>query len=231
MLSIFDHLRDLTFGTVLFRLALAFLIGLVVGLERSYKNKAAGFRTHILVCIAGAMASMIGMYLYLDMKIPADMTRIGANVVTGLSFLGVGTIIVTGSSSVKGLTTASGMWVCGIIGLAVGAGFYEGAIITTLLVLVVFTMLSAARGKIRRCPDFDIILSYIDRAALDGVMRYIKNNKLQITNIQITGHASGASPVYSAILTLHSTRGTDHDVLLHTVRSMKDVISAEELSC
>ena len=109
MLSIFDGLRDLRFIAIVFRMFLALLCGGVIGIERSYKNRPAGFRTHILLCGAAAVASMTGIYLYIGAHLPADLSRIGAQVISGLGVIGAGTIIFTGKKSIKGLTTAAGL--------------------------------------------------------------------------------------------------------------------------
>ena len=160
MLSVFDAFRDVTLGTTLFRLLIAILCGMAVGLERSYKNRPAGFRTHVLVSVGACIASLTGLYLYLNAALPTDMSRIGAQVISGLGFIGAGTIIVTKKNTIKGLTTAAGLWVCGVIGLAAGAGFYEGAILTTLLVLFTEIALGALGLRIQHQPEFQVIIHY-----------------------------------------------------------------------
>ena len=107
-------------------MVLAFLCGGLVGLEREYKRRPAGFRTHILICMGAAMTTLTSQYLYLEMNYQTDMARLGAQVVAGIGFIGAGTIIVTRRQRIKGLTTAAGLWATAIIGLALGAGFYEG---------------------------------------------------------------------------------------------------------
>ena len=160
MLPIFNGLRDLNMWTVLFRMVVAFICGSVIGIERTYSNKPAGFRTHILVTIGATIASMTGMYLYLVLKLPTDISRMGTQVIAGLGFIGTGTIIVTREKTVSGLTTAAGLWVAGIIGLAIGAGFYEGAIITFLITLFVETTVSELGRFITKPGRLKIALSY-----------------------------------------------------------------------
>ncbi|MBQ8994664.1 MAG: MgtC/SapB family protein, partial [Oscillospiraceae bacterium] len=147
MLQIVDPFRGVDLFSVLIKLVLAVVLGSAIGMERSYKNRPAGVRTHMLVSSGAAIASMTGIYLYLVAGVPTDITRISASVVSGLSFLGVGTIIVTKNYSVKGLTTAAGLWVSGIIGLCIGAGFYEGAIVSTALVLFTEGILSKIKNN------------------------------------------------------------------------------------
>ncbi len=229
MITIFDPLRNFTAVSVVFRLVLAFLCGTVIGLERSYHNKPAGFRTHTLVCLAACIASLTGLYLYLVAELPTDMSRIGAQVITGLSFIGAGTIVVTRSNTVKGLTTAAGMWTAGIIGLCIGAGFYEGGILATLMVLFVETAMNGIRKKIHHAKDFRIAVSYYHRENLDQVIRFCKNSGLAITNLKITGSSVGDTPMYSALIALKETSDIDHVVLMKKINNMEGVISAEEL--
>ena len=156
MLHFLDGIRGITLLPVIIKLLLALLLGGVIGVERSYKNRPAGFRTHILVTLGATVASMSGIYLYVRAGLPADVSRLGAAVVSGLGFLGAGTIIVTRNYTVKGLTTAAGLWTSGIIGLALGAGFYEGAFIAAALVLLAETTLGDLVNSIRRDPEFCI---------------------------------------------------------------------------
>ena len=227
MLKLFDPIRDFNTLSVVIRLVAAFTAGTVIGLERSYKNKAAGFRTHTLVCLGASIASMVGIYLYVVMRLPADMSRIGAGVVTGLGFIGAGTIVVTSKKEVKGLTTAAGLWTTGMIGLAVGAGFYEGALIGVILVLLVETVASDIRGTITKAPEFGIAISYYNRHQLDDVIRFCKDRSLYVRNLQVTGHTNDADPVYSALILLRGGTEEDEKETIRQIREMEGVISAE----
>ena len=108
MLSIFDGLRDVTVVSITLRLVLAMICGGIVGMEREYKRRSAGFRTHILICLGAAMTTMTSQHLFLNMHYYLDMARMGGSVVAGIGFIGAGTIIVTQHQRVKGLTTAAG---------------------------------------------------------------------------------------------------------------------------
>ena len=229
MLSIFDGLRDVTNLSVVVRLVLAFLCGTSIGLERSYKNRPAGFRTHMLVCVGAAVASLTGQYLYLVLYMPTDISRLGAQVVSGLGFIGGGTIIVTKKKTGKGLTTAAGLWACGVIGLAVGAGFFEGAILATVLVLFTETIVSKLGGRIQHAPEFQIIVHYHDKEVLDRMLRYFKDKKHSITNLQITGTNETDQSVYSAVISLRPGKNMRPDALLSQVQTMNGVLSIELL--
>jgi putative Mg2+ transporter-C (MgtC) family protein len=130
---------------VAIRLILAVVVGGLIGYEREYKNRPAGFRTHILVCLGAAITSMIQLYSIQDTTnlilmhpelqnaLKADIGRLGAQVITGVGFLGAGTIIHE-KGSVKGLTTAASIWTVACIGLGVGLGYYTLTILSTICV-------------------------------------------------------------------------------------------------
>ena len=225
MLTIFDPFRSLELGPVLLRMILAFAAGMAVGLERSYQNKPAGFRTHILVCLGACIASMTGIYLYTVLKVPADPSRIGTQVITGLGFIGAGTIVVTRKKQVSGLTTAAGMWTCGIIGLAIGAGFFEGALIAVLLVLIAETFMNTLRKKIIAQPSFNLALSYQERTDLDKVLRFCKDRKLRITNLQIYNTKTEDTNLYSALIRVRPDGEIDSEDLARKIEAMEGIHS------
>lgn len=222
MLEFFNPLRGLDFTALLVRLLIAVICGMVIGLERSAKNRPAGFRTHILVCLSGATAAITGHYLVLGLHLPADLTRLSGQVITGLGFIGMGTIIVTKKMSIKGLTTAAGLWTTGIIGLAIGSGFYEGGILGTLLVLITETFLARFGLRIKQRPEMVIELLYRDKTSLDEVLRGCKDRRMMIRNLHI--HMDGASESgYRADITLSTNK--DINAFLETVRSMPGIQS------
>ena len=149
MLEFFNPIRDLNTVSVILRMLLAVMVGAVIGLERSAKNRPAGFRTHILVCMGAAVAAMTGLYLFLALKLPTDVSRLAAQVISGLGFIGAGTIVVTKKMSIKGLTTAAGLWVTAAVGMACGVGMYTLAAVSTVIVLLCFEAFNAFLHKMR----------------------------------------------------------------------------------
>ena len=230
MLTVFDGIRDITVLSTTIRLLLAVLLGGLIGLERSYKNRPAGFRTHILVCVGASIASMTGIYLYLNMHLPTDISRLGAQVVSGLGFIGGGTIIVINNRKIKGLTTAAGLWACGIIGLAVGAGFYEGAILGTGMVLLAETLFSYLGSKITHNEAFKILLEYNNKNALNDVMRYCKNNRMVISNLEVTGKRDSTMSIYSVVLTVRPRDKVDREKVMRVISEIDGIITADALN-
>lgn len=226
MLSFLDKFRDINMLNVLFRFGLAFLLGGGIGLERSFKNRSAGFRTHILVTSAACVASMTGIYIFLNLKIPTDVSRIGAQIVSGLGFIGAGTIIVTKKPKVKGLTTAAGLWASGIVGVAIGAGFYEGAVVATFVVLLAQILFSYAEQYIRTTPEFEITVRYQDRGALDEAMRYCKDHRLAILNLRVTGETND----YKAELTLLPKLRIDEARLFDHIRQIPGITDINKVN-
>ncbi len=142
---------------VVFRLLLAVLFSGLIGLEREVSGRAAGFRTHILVCVGSALMMLTGIHLFQTFRgmVEVDPGRIAAQVVSGIGFLGAGTIIQF-RDSVRGLTTAASLWAAAGIGLAVGSGFYVGAAAGTVVVLLVLYLFSTVERHwvgSKRKPD------------------------------------------------------------------------------
>lgn len=123
---------------IIFKLALACILGGMIGLERESLNRPAGLRTYTLVCMGSTLAMIVSLEMYYQFQatVNADPGRIAAQVISGIGFIGAGTIIREGAN-IRGLTTAAGIWVVGCIGLAVGAGMYIPSIVTSMLVLFV----------------------------------------------------------------------------------------------
>lgn len=148
--SIMDFLSDINICSVAVRIFLATFMGGCIGMNRFRHGRAAGARTHILVCLGAAITTLLGFYTAANLGFPNDPLRLGAQVVSGIGFLGVGTIMIRNHSQVTGLTTAAGLWTTACIGLTIGAGFYEVALIAFVTVLLTFTLLSSLEGRIKR---------------------------------------------------------------------------------
>jgi putative Mg2+ transporter-C (MgtC) family protein len=121
---------------VLIRCAAAIIVGAIIGSERAKHGRAAGMRTHILVCLGATMTAMTGLYITEIMGMGGDVSRIAAQVISGVGFLGAGMIVLKSNSVITGLTTAAGVWTTATIGIAIGYGFYLGASIVTLLFIL-----------------------------------------------------------------------------------------------
>lgn len=136
LIGLIEYMGELNAASAMLRIILATLCGGVLGIERGKANQAAGMRTHILVCLGATLIMLTGEYMFYKFS-TGDPARLGAQVVSGIGFLGAGSIIVEGRTKVRGLTTAAGLWTAACIGLAIGIGFYIGGIVATAVVYVV----------------------------------------------------------------------------------------------
>ena len=137
----FTMLMDFNTISVIVRVFLAMFFGGLIGLEREKNKRPAGFRTHILVCVGSCLTALIGLFVWMEFGNIADPMRISAQVISGIGFLGVGTILVKEHDHITGLTTAAGLWATASIGIACGFGFYEGALVGTLVVAITAAIL------------------------------------------------------------------------------------------
>ncbi|HCO18293.1 MgtC/SapB family protein [Gudongella oleilytica] len=164
------------------RLILSAIIGGAIGIEREASNRPAGFRTHILVSVGSTLIMLVSAY---GMGESADPARLAAQVVSGIGFLGAGTILRTGSH-IKGLTTAASLWVCAGIGLAIGAGFYLGGVVTAAIVLLSLVALGNFEVNVLRGANKLVRVTATDRAGLIGdIGTVLGEYNISIRNVTI----------------------------------------------
>ena len=229
-MPIFDGLRDMNFMAIALRMILAVICGGSIGIERGYKRRPAGFRTHVLICLGAAMTTLTSQYLYLEMHYYTDMARLGAQVIAGVGFIGAGTIIVTRHQRVKGLTTAAGLWGSAIIGLALGSGFYEGGILITLLILLAELLFSKWEYRIlSSAPEINLYVEYNGKNCLENILKFYREQDLKLINMEITRHAAEEHMVSCAIFTIRLNKEFDADWLINQLYEMKGLIVVEEL--
>ena len=187
------YMREFNIVTVLVRIFLACLAGGILGAERGKHGRVAGMRTHILVCVGAALTILIGIFVVDVLGIGQDATRIAAQTISGIGFLGVGTIMVRGKSQVVGLTTAAGLWAASSIGLSFGAGFYEGGLLGTLVAILVNMLLPKIeyRYKLSRVS----YVFYVEIASVYDVQAFVDSveKNYPIQEIEITKPNSGHS--------------------------------------
>lgn len=185
--SITFNLNELNTITIIFRMLLAVLIGGIIGTERDMKNRAAGMRTHMLVCMGAAIVMMTNEYIYMLYNQPnIDMTRMAAQVVSGIGFIGAGTILVTRDNRIKGLTTAAGLWAAAALGLAIGIGFYEIAIIGSILIIAVVTLMKPFKDFVlNRTSHSDLTLMIHSKDGFSSFLHYTVQSEIKIINIQV----------------------------------------------
>lgn len=222
-------IREVTYFAVALRILVAAILGGFMGLERGLKNRAAGLRTYMLVCIGACLIMLTNQFIFQAYG-QGDPVRMGAQVISGIGFLGAGTIIVTRRTQVKGLTTAAGLWTAAGVGLALGIGFYEGAITGAFTVLVVMTLMQYMDNKMRnKTKSFEIYVELAGKTTLGDLLRQIREMEIEIRDVQKqTGtDVEGNVRAYSA--TLITKKRTPHQIVLEKIVTIEGVIYAETL--
>ena len=221
MLSVFDGLRDVTAASVALRMVMAAVCGGIIGIEREFKRRPAGFRTHILICLGAAMTTLTSQYLYLVMGQYTDMARLGAQVVAGIGFIGAGTIIVT---------TAAGLWAAAIIGLALGGGFYEGGLFATALIMIAELFFSRLEYRmLKNAPEVNLYVEYSSNHTMDILLHDFREQGLKILNMGIIHSDSNERHNACAIFTLRLHKGLDVEHVQADIKSTAGVVSVREL--
>lgn len=231
MFDSLNFLRELSLLGVGTRIVLALLCGGAIGIERAEKRRPAGFRTHILICLGAAITAMTSEHLFLNMHYYLDVARMGAGVVSGIGFIGAGTIMVTRRQRVKGLTTAAGLWVVAIVGLCCGFAFYEGAVYATVLVLVAEVFFSKVEYRILRdTREVTVYTEYSQPSCLEDIVARCHMLGVKIVDIEVT-HKSGGTDgggSSSAVLALHSRQGAGKEDILRELSQVEGVIAVVE---
>lgn len=221
--------KDWSIGAMVFRMVSAFLMGAVIGIDRGIKRRGAGVKTHVLVCLGSALVMMTGQYIYLNFEGNMDISRIGAQVISGVGFLGVGTIIVTGKNQVRGLTTAAGLWACACLGLAVGIGFVEGAFITLILMILTLRLLTKVDIWLHiYAKVFDLYLEFPTSKSVTEFRSELKNMEVKVCSFVLSkSSTSGEEPNAIVCIEVHDRK--ERIAVLDAIRKMDCVDFFEEL--
>ena len=210
--------------SVAIRLVLALVMGGLIGMERGRHGRAAGMRTHILVCLGACMTALVGLFIQ-RINPGENITRIAAQVISGIGFLGAGTIMIRNQSVITGLTTAAGVWCTATIGIALGYGFYLGATITTVIALITATLLT--RLEIGKKHFARFYLELEDASELTTTLEEIKTHYPSLKHLEITAPKSGLSHAVGLTLTLALDK-EEQEPCLKTLDSISNVLFAVE---
>ena len=194
--------------SIMIRLLIAALVGFLIGYDRERKHKPAGIRTHILVCLGTALATMTAMYaLYSFPSTNIDITRLGGQMVAGIGFLGAGVIFISNKNRIEGLTTAAGLWACTCCGLAIGFGFFEGTLITVCLIIITMLLLPVFERSVRRDKkQFDLYLEFDAGVSPAGFLRLLHTADLSYSNYRVIQEDNGKEgPIAIVSISLNPT--------------------------
>ena len=224
-----EILRELNLLSVVVRIALSLLVGGVLGLERGRRNRPAGFRTYMLVCLGAALVMMTNQYVFLRYGV-GDPVRMGAQVISGIGFLGAGTIILTGKSQVKGITTAAGLWTAACCGLAIGIGFYEGAIAGGLTIIMVMTLFQKMDMNNRaRARSLDLYLEMDNATHFATFIEYVRQHGIEVSELQIQKNKMLPEGYTSVVLTADWREKRLHSDVIELLSEAPGVRYVQEL--
>ena len=223
-----ETLMEFNVISVVARMLLAMLLGGCIGLEREKSKRQAGFRTHILVCVGSCMTALIGLYVVYEMGATSDPVRIAAQVISGIGFLGVGTILVKEHDHITGLTTAAGLWSTAAIGIACGYGFYVGALVGTLVVAATSAILYKLEGRGRKKNrKMTIYLEVQNVELLNECIDWI-NDTYKARNIAVVAPRSATTGNVGLEVVLPVVGNDDMKTVLEGVRTREGVVFAME---
>ena len=222
--QIIQMLTDFNHVSVSVRLVLALIIGGLIGMERGRHGRAAGMRTHILVCLGACMTALVGLYL-LRFNPTENISRIAAQVISGIGFLGAGTIMIRNQSVITGLTTAAGVWCTATIGIALGYGFYAGALVATVITIVTATLLT--RLEVGKNNLLHFYLELEDAKQVTATVEAIQHLYPTMKHPDITAPKSGLSGAVGLAIII-PTDQKNQEPILRTLSEMDNVIFAVE---
>lgn len=225
------YMRELNFITVAFRLFLAVVLGGLIGVDRGMKRRVAGVKTHTIVCVGATLAMMTGefIHLYSNGAGVGDTARLGAQVISGVGFLGVGTIIVTGQRHVSGLTTAASLWTCSCIGLAIGSGFYSGAILGTLAILIVLRYFKALDIYVENHSNvYEVYMEFMTEEHMSAAIRNLRKEDIKVSSVMVVKKKTKSQNIVVQA-SVEAGKWMTRNAIFRALEDQEGLISVEEL--
>jgi len=213
-------LKDINMISITVRVLMSMLCGGGIGIERGRARQPAGMRTYMLVCMGAAMVMMTGQYMFNEFH-TGDPARLGAQVISGIGFLGAGSIIISGKTKIRGLTTAAGLWTSACIGLSIGIGFYEAGIVATLAVLLIMTQLKKLESHLIFNDNWLSVYVEMDEAVKMGdIQSHLAGYGLEMGEMQISKKRKGFQ---KAVISLKNIEHKSRETVLHYLENMEGI--------
>ncbi len=229
MFELTSDIYSINDTTIVLRLLLAVILGGIIGFERGRAGRPAGLRTHILVCLGSSLAIMTNQYITERYNV-GDPTRMAAQVISGIGFLGAGTIIVTGRHQVKGLTTAAGLWATACMGLAIGIGFYKAAIFACILIGFSTIVLHRLDNyALTKSKVLDIYIEFDKSASISVVLDALRKNNVSIESIEMVKPSYDRTASAAAIMTIRLKQKSLRVEVITKISAIDGVEFAEEI--
>ena len=228
ILQFSDYMHELNTISIFARLFLAVLSGAILGLDRSRKNRPAGFRTHMLVCMGAALVMLTNQYITTVFQV-SDPARLGAQVISGIGFLGAGTIIVTRTNQVQGLTTAAGLWASACIGLAIGVGFYSGALIAQFFILFIVVFMHRLDEWLHtHSRVMEVYAELAEVSQLSLFLSFAHSQGIKTSHVEIVNPQSTKENI-AAIISIKLPKRFNHAEVVQRLRQAEGLVFLEEV--
>lgn len=225
-----NYLQQVNIVSIAFRFILAIIIGGMIGIDREVKRLPAGMKTHQFVCLGAVVVMVTAQYITQTMGYGGDVTRMSAQVISGIGFLGAGTIMVTPQNTVKGLTTAAGLWCSACIGLAIGIGFYSGVILAMVAVFLVLKVTPRIEAKIyKKAKVLNLYIELEDVLEISEVIQQVKQCKCKIVDVNIGKIKFSGIHGASIQMSLFLDDPAEHSTIVSSISKIKSLRFIEEV--
>lgn len=225
-----DYIEELNTLSVTIRLVLAALFGGFIGIERANQRRAAGLRTFVLVSIGSALSVITNQYLIEITGIDGDPSRMASQVISGIGFLGAGTIIVTGRSNIKGLTTAATLWTTATMGLALGAGYIYAGTLSFVLILITIKILQHVSWHQEETTRYLGLMIEMDRKkGLDVLKDYVSEHDYMIRTLEKQKEKAIKETDHVLYVDIDLKKKTNHTTIVEELMKKEEITFVKEL--
>ena len=230
MNGVLTYLSSMSEGAVVLRLAIATLCGSLIGWERVVKHHSAGIKTFSLVSLGSAVATVLNIYLAAMPNLNADVSRIPAGVVSGIGFLGAGTILVTGRNQIKGLSTAASLWVTSCMGMAIGGGYLIIGIACFALIMIANLVLVRLSKKVEESSKYITIYIEVNKSGgVKKLSKWINEHNYSISSMTKSKEKTLQSQDAALIVDVDFDTMRSHKDFLHSLTELEFVNYVEEI--
>ncbi len=224
----FTSLTQWNVQNIVIRMLVAFLLGALIGIDRGVKRRGGGARTDASVCLGAAMVMMTAQYMDIYFPGGTDISRMAAQVISGVGFLGAGSIIVS-RHQIKGLTSAAGVWICACIGLAAGIGFIDGAILVTLILMVGLHILPLIEERFYHHSLYvTLYIQAEDSRTASSLLHKLKADGCQIDMYDIERPKASGQP-FTILSTVGISRKLKKDIYLKELSKLPGILSIDSM--
>lgn len=215
---------------ILVKLLLASVCGGMIGIEREMKRRPAGLKTFSLVCIGAALIMITNEYISVELGYGGDITRMAAQIISGIGFLGAGTIIVTRQNQVKGLTTAAALWVTASIGIAIGSGFIFGGIAAVVIIYLTSMAYRYVDQKITASSRYmGLYVESTREEFFMELLKYFRSHDIKVKSLVRRPETMWYTKDSCAVIELDLHKRRDHEAIIREIKQMDEILYVEEI--